>query len=245
MRKMIFLAACLPFGALATPVTADEKPPCTSSNPDHKLEACTALIESGRETGLALAAAYRNRAAGHAAKKAFDQAIADYSKAIELNPKDVAAYNGRAAVYTSKGDYEHAVADATKAVELAPKRAVKPAASTAAAGSKPAAGTAVSKPAATMAVWAPVPSAKKAPPKPAAPRAANASATSGNSPPLTNAAQPLATPAVGHGNAQRGAPATSSTISYGPHTGQGPHAAGHTATSPTATQATGHGANSG
>src|SRR5262249_59868256 len=88
-------------------------------------------------------------------------------------------------------------------------------------------------------------SAKKAPPKPAAPRAANASATSGNSPPLTNTAQPSATPAVGRADAQRGAPATSSTISYGPHTGQGPHAAGHTATSPTANQATGHGANSG
>ena len=48
----------------------------------------------------------------------FGQAIADYSKAIEINPRFVAAYNSRAEAFVAKGDYERAVADVTKAGEL-------------------------------------------------------------------------------------------------------------------------------
>ena len=46
------------------------------------------------------------------------QAIADYTRAIQLNPKYAAAYDSRALVYTTQGDFTRAVADATKATEL-------------------------------------------------------------------------------------------------------------------------------
>ena len=51
------------------------------------------------------------------------QAIADYTRAIELNPVYVPAYNSRALAYTNTGDYTRALADATKASELEANKA--------------------------------------------------------------------------------------------------------------------------
>ena len=50
-----------------------------------------------------------------------DKAIADYSKAIKINPKFVKAYNNRGVAYSMKKQYELAIADFTKAIELDPK----------------------------------------------------------------------------------------------------------------------------
>ena len=43
-------------------------------------------------------------------------AIADYSKAIELNP-DFAAYNNRGNVYNRQGKYTQAISDFNKAID--------------------------------------------------------------------------------------------------------------------------------
>ena len=48
-------------------------------------------------------------------------AIADYTKAIEINPKYVDAYIWRGLAKHSKGDYDGAIADYTKAIEIDPK----------------------------------------------------------------------------------------------------------------------------
>jgi len=203
MRKMVLLAACLPFAAWVVPAAADDRQDCTSKNSNRKLEACTAVIESGHEPKLNLAAAYRNRGIVNAAKQDYDRAIADFSKAIELNPKYVAAYNDRAAVYTSKGDYQRAVADVTKAVELAAQ--------------------APAKPAAAAAIAAPT-SAVKKPPSQSATRAApaiGAFTTSVTAFGSGNSLQPAAN--VARGGPQRGGQAgTSSSVGLG-----GGHAGGH------------------
>ena len=50
----------------------------------------------------------------------YDTAIADFTKAIELNPDDHEAYNNRGSVYAKLEKYDTAIADFTKAIELNP-----------------------------------------------------------------------------------------------------------------------------
>ena len=50
-------------------------------------------------------------------------AIADYTKAIEINPNDAAAYRNRGISKARNGDYYGAIADYTKAIEINPNYA--------------------------------------------------------------------------------------------------------------------------
>ena len=49
-----------------------------------------------------------------------EKIIADYTRAIELNPDDPNAYNNRGLAYSKSGDLKQAIADYTKAIELDP-----------------------------------------------------------------------------------------------------------------------------
>ena len=44
----------------------------------------------------------------------FDLAIADYSKAIEINPHYDVAYDNRGVAYCSKGNFDACIEDCTK-----------------------------------------------------------------------------------------------------------------------------------
>jgi probable HAF family extracellular repeat protein len=54
-------------------------------------------------------------------KGQLDEAIAEFSKAIELNPRAAAAYNNRGLAYANKKQYDQALADYAKAIELKPQ----------------------------------------------------------------------------------------------------------------------------
>jgi tetratricopeptide (TPR) repeat protein len=49
-----------------------------------------------------------------------DGAIADCTRAIDLNPGHALPYQNRAAAFHEKGDFEAAIADATKSIDLKP-----------------------------------------------------------------------------------------------------------------------------
>lgn len=51
----------------------------------------------------------------------FEKAIADYSRAIGLDPRSVASYKGRTFARQTTGDAKGALADYTKAIALDPK----------------------------------------------------------------------------------------------------------------------------
>ncbi|MFA9476195.1 MAG: tetratricopeptide repeat protein, partial [Filomicrobium sp.] len=51
---------------------------------------------------------------------AFDRAIADYTKAIALDPKDANFYYNRGVAYEKKSDKDQAIADFRKALEINP-----------------------------------------------------------------------------------------------------------------------------
>ena len=66
---------------------------------------------------------YYNRADAWLKKDDYNKAIADYNKAIEIDPNYAAAYNNRAIIWRKKGEYNKAIADHNKAVELNPNYA--------------------------------------------------------------------------------------------------------------------------
>ena len=52
-----------------------------------------------------------------------EKAIADYTEAIRLDPKDAKAYYNRGVAYGEKGERDKAIADFTEAIRLNPKMA--------------------------------------------------------------------------------------------------------------------------
>jgi tetratricopeptide (TPR) repeat protein len=67
---------------------------------------------------------YLYRGNSYARKGQFDSAIADFTKAIELNPQDAIAYNNRGNSYARIEQFNLAIADFTKAIELNPQDAI-------------------------------------------------------------------------------------------------------------------------
>ena len=53
----------------------------------------------------------------------YDEAIVEYTKAIELEPQLAIVYNSRGLAYHMKGELDKAIADFDKAIELDPSRA--------------------------------------------------------------------------------------------------------------------------
>ena len=64
--------------------------------------------------------AYTNRGSAHYEKAEFDRAIADFTKAIELNPKLALAYSNLGWTYEAIGDEREAIAHYRKALEFEP-----------------------------------------------------------------------------------------------------------------------------
>ena len=57
-------------------------------------------------------------------KRDYARAIANYTKAIQRNPKYAAAYNKRGDAYRAQDDYARAIADYTQAIQLDPEYAI-------------------------------------------------------------------------------------------------------------------------
>jgi tetratricopeptide (TPR) repeat protein len=82
-------------GDLAPPLNADDR----------------AAISSG-------ASVFQARGSAHLDKGDFDRAIADYDRAVQLNPRSWYAYYCRGVAHYRKREYDQAIADFTRAIEL-------------------------------------------------------------------------------------------------------------------------------
>jgi tetratricopeptide (TPR) repeat protein len=69
---------------------------------------------------LGKAEAYYNRGVRYCKAGAFDLAISDFNKAIEINPRDAAAYCARGDAYGKEGAHDLAISDLNKAIEINP-----------------------------------------------------------------------------------------------------------------------------
>jgi len=93
-----------------------------AGNCDEAIRLYTKAIVSGELSRVQLREAYCDR--GYTwwlGKGDYDKAIADYTKAIEIDPKYADVYYDRGDVWYDKGDYDKAIADYTKAIEINPK----------------------------------------------------------------------------------------------------------------------------
>jgi tetratricopeptide (TPR) repeat protein len=54
------------------------------------------------------------------ALRKIDDAIADYDRAIAINPKDFNAFNSRGKAWVAKGDSNRAITDFTQAIQFDP-----------------------------------------------------------------------------------------------------------------------------
>lgn len=87
------------------------------------ISACTRLIESGRFQGSQLSTVYYNRGTEKKANGDYEGAIADYDRAIELNPRHEDAYHNRGHAKNGKGDFKGAIADYTQDLKIHPEDA--------------------------------------------------------------------------------------------------------------------------
>src|SRR3982074_2042224 len=56
-----------------------------------------------------------------AQQKQYDAAVAEFTQAIEADPKDPRTYTNRGTAYRASGKFAEAMADFSKAIEVAPK----------------------------------------------------------------------------------------------------------------------------
>jgi tetratricopeptide (TPR) repeat protein len=67
--------------------------------------------------------AYYNRGDGYANVSAYNRAIADFNRAIQINPEYAPAYHRRGDIWLMMNDFDHAITDYTKAIEIEPNNA--------------------------------------------------------------------------------------------------------------------------
>src|SRR5476649_2623668 len=72
--------------------------------PAAQVTACTAIIEAGRDQPSIISEAYVARGNFSRAKEEFDQAIDDFTQAIQLNGRNANAYYNRGLSRVAKGD---------------------------------------------------------------------------------------------------------------------------------------------
>jgi tetratricopeptide (TPR) repeat protein len=119
MRRILIGSALTLVALPAWALTSDEKK-CNGDLADVGISGCTAVIQLGRETKPNLAIACYNRGNDYSDQDLYDQAIADYTKAIKLDPKNPHYILNRGLAYRSKGDNDQAIADYTEAITLKP-----------------------------------------------------------------------------------------------------------------------------
>jgi len=73
---------------------------------------------------VATPAIYTNRGNAYTSQGKFVQAISDFNKAIQINPKLAMAYTNRGVVYYDQGNFTQAISDYYKAIEINPNDAL-------------------------------------------------------------------------------------------------------------------------
>jgi tetratricopeptide (TPR) repeat protein len=89
---------------------------------DLSIRGCSLIIDGFAKGDKKIA--YLERGNAYLGKSEYERAIADYDRAIELDPKYAMAYHNRGLSHYNRRDYDQAIADYSHAIQLNPKYAV-------------------------------------------------------------------------------------------------------------------------
>ncbi len=107
-------------GAGGVAVAGDPLVDCLSDDNGRRIEGCSAMIDDPQVAPEQRSFAYGMRALAYSLRGGFDQALADYDRAIDLNPDYAVALNNRAWVYFKLGRGEEGERDVERALQLSP-----------------------------------------------------------------------------------------------------------------------------
>jgi tetratricopeptide (TPR) repeat protein len=117
-----FLLAAAILVANGASAAADDFESCAKASGDRAIAACTRAIDSGEYEGKDLASLFYNRGWELDEKGEYRRAIADYGRAIDLNPR-ANYYTNRGLAYSSLDDLDRAIEDYDEAIRLDAKHA--------------------------------------------------------------------------------------------------------------------------
>jgi lipoprotein NlpI len=128
MRVPVLLVGAAAFfvvagSALVSQAIADDSDTCEEASGEETIAACTRVIQNRRTSKQDRASAHHNRGLAYRANGDHERAIADYSEAIRLVPKDADVHFDRGLAYLYDGNPAKALADALQASRLDPSDA--------------------------------------------------------------------------------------------------------------------------
>jgi tetratricopeptide (TPR) repeat protein len=126
LRGLLFAASFFAVAGILLPAAAPAAPAramaaCRSSKPAVSIKGCTQVIESAQASKKDKAIAHYNRGNAYANESDDDNAITDYTKSIEFNPKFAFAWFNRGNSHFNNGDLDKAIGDYTAALKLNPR----------------------------------------------------------------------------------------------------------------------------
>src|SRR5580692_2325251 len=117
--SMLVLLILLSGPAVLRGQTRNEKwKQCGGNDPDRAIEACSAVIQSGQDMGINVAAAFYDRGVAYSNKGDFDRAIQDYDQSIRHDANFPKAFYSRGLAYEHKGDNDRAIQDYDQALRI-------------------------------------------------------------------------------------------------------------------------------
>jgi tetratricopeptide (TPR) repeat protein len=85
---------------------------------EEEIEACSAMLNSGKYKGSNLAIIYNNRCSAYHENSEYDKAISDCTQSLKINPSYANAFYNRSLAKYRKEDYDGTIGDASSAIKL-------------------------------------------------------------------------------------------------------------------------------
>jgi|SRR5262245_12621988 len=121
MRQWVLIGAVVLLPALVPGSGQAQVDQCKSRDPDVAVAGCSKLLQNPRVVGKDRAVTYGLRGLAYVHKGMIDEAVADGSRAVEVDPRSAVGYSYRAYIFLRKPDDDRAFADAERALQIDPR----------------------------------------------------------------------------------------------------------------------------